>query len=152
MNEKKLIDLYPYRIFENITEFLVLKRASGKVYEGQWRMIGGKVKPGETYWQAALRELEEETNLKPMKFWTIPGVNQFYEHQTDTIHSIPAFAAQISPDDTIELDEEHNHYQWTDSENAAKLIQWPEQIRLIKLTNQLVNSNQILDDWLVTSS
>jgi len=118
-------------------------------YEGQWRMIGGKVQPGETYWEAALRELAEEAGLKPREFWAIPSVNQFYEHSSDTIHTIPAFAAQIQPNATIRLDAEHRDYQWIKPEEASTYIQWPEQIRLIKLTNQLIISNQILDDWRV---
>jgi dihydroneopterin triphosphate diphosphatase len=149
MAKKKLIDLYPYKIEGKNIEFLIFKRASGKIYEGQWRMVGGKARPGETYWQAALRELDEETGLKPLEFWTIPSVNQFYEHNSDTIHTIPAFAAQINPGAAIRLDDEHRDYQWIKPEEASKYIQWPEQIRLIKLTNHLIISNQILDDWRV---
>ncbi len=145
----KLIDLYPYRIADRNAEFLLFKRAEGKIYEGQWRMIGGKVKSGENYWEAALRELKEETGLQPEQFWTVPSVNQFYEHQSDTIHTIPAFAAEIDPAAIITLDDEHREFHWIKPEEVSNYIQWPEQIRLIKLTNQLINSNQILDDWRV---
>lgn len=147
MAEKKLIDLYPYRVVDGEASFLLFRRAKGKIYEGQWRMVGGKVKPGETSWQAALRELREETNLSPELFWTIPSINQFYEHSSDKIFSIPAFAAEINPDDTIQLDSEHNEFTWIKSEDASTYIQWPEQIRLIELTNNLITSNKILDDW-----
>lgn len=149
MAKKKLIDLYPYKIKGNNVEFLLLKRAAGKIYEGQWRMIGGKVKPGEKYWEAALRELTEETGLRPTAFWAVPSVNQFYEHRSDTIHTIPAFAAEIDPAAVITLDNEHREYQWIKAEEVSNYIQWPEQIRLIELTNQQIISNQILDDWRV---
>lgn len=149
MAKKKLIDLYPYRIKNNNVEFLLFKRSSGKIYEGQWRMIGGKVKPEETRWQAALRELKEETGLQPLHFWSVPSINQFYEHSSDTIHSIPAFAAEIDASAGISLDDEHSEYMWINPDNASDFIQWPEQIRLIKLTNQLINTNRILEDWRV---
>jgi dATP pyrophosphohydrolase len=149
MDEKKLIDLYPYRVVKGEVSFLLFRRAKGKIYEGQWRMIGGKVKPQETYWQAALRELKEETNLVPKNFWTIPSINKFYEYSSDTILSIPAFAAEIHPDETIRLDAEHTEFKWIQSEDASTYIQWPEQIRLIELTNRLITSNKILDDWRV---
>ncbi len=151
MSEKKLIDLYPYRMKGNTPEFLLLKRAKGHIYHGQWRMVGGKVKPGETYWEAALRELKEETSLTPVKFWTIPGVNQFYEQKTDMIHSIPAFAAELSVDEIPVLDEEHNDFGWFQMDDALEVIIWPEQKRLLSLTNKLLTADQILEDWIVST-
>lgn len=149
MADKKLIDLYPYRLKENRVEYLLLKRAENKIYGGQWRMIGGKVEEGESYWKAALRELYEETDLKPIKFWTIPSLNKFYEHQTDQILLIPAFAAQLDPSDSPVLDKEHSVAQWFDINQAVDAILWPEQRRLLKLLDNIITSNQILDDWLV---
>ena len=76
----RVVDVYPYRLDENhLPEFLLVRRAAGLVYAGQWRMIGGKVDAGETAWQAALRELREETGLTPTRFWSLPSVNHFYE-------------------------------------------------------------------------
>ncbi len=150
MPEKKLIDLYPYRFKQNKPEFLLLKRAKGHVYQGQWRMVGGKVKEGEAYWEAALRELKEETSLVPVKFWTVPGVNHFYEQKTDMVHSIPAFAAELNAIETPVLDDEHNDFGWFSLEKALEVIFWPEQKRLLALTNQLLTSGQILEDWIVS--
>jgi len=150
MSEKRLIDLYAYRKFGKTIEFLLFKRAKGKIYEGQWRMVGGKVKTAETYWEAALRELKEETGLEPVSFWTIPSVNQFYEPSTDKILTIPAFAAEIAKEQQIALDEEHTEFKWFTPEMALKKIAWPEQKRLIKLTSHLITTNRILDDWRVS--
>jgi dATP pyrophosphohydrolase len=149
MAEKKLIDLYVYRWSEAVPEYLLLKRAKDQKYSGQWRMVAGKVEKGETHWQAALRELDEETGLKPTQFWTIPSVNQFYEHKSDQILSIPAFAAEVSYDAEIELDSEHEQSAWFDIESATRNIYWPEQKRLLRLLDHILISNQILDDWLV---
>lgn len=150
MPKKRLIDLYAYRIVEEKPEFLLFKRAKGKIYQGQWRMTGGKVESGETYWQAALRELKEETGLTPVLFWTIPSVNTFYEHKSDTVHHIPAFAAQLQTDQIPDLDDEHTEYEWLTLEQAVKRISWPEQRRLLKLTDSIITQNEILDDWIVS--
>lgn len=152
MAKKKLIDLYPYRFNENEVEFLLLKRAEGEKYDGQWRMIGGKVEEREAYWEAALRELKEETGLKPATFWTIPSLNTFYEWNTDEVLLIPAFAAEISASASIILNKEHSSSKWFDIEEATELIFWPEQRRLLKLLHNIVTSNQILDDWLVSQN
>lgn len=151
MSAKKLIDLYPYLIEGDEIKFLLFKRAKGKIYEGQWRMVGGKVRPDEFFWQAALRELKEETGLTPEKFWTIPSTNSFYEASSDAIHHIPAFAAELSFDKEPILDDEHTSFEWVYLEEALKRIRWPEQKRLLKLTHSLLSTDQILEDWLVSA-
>lgn len=152
MAEKRLIDLYPYKLNGKKISYLLLKRASGRIYDGQWRMIGGKALSGESYWEAALRELKEETALKPQSMWTIPSVNSFYEHQTDSILSIPAFAAEIDETSPIILDSEHSEFAWFSLDEALDKIFWPEQRRLLTLAHTLLTSNQILEDWHVPIS
>ncbi|MEX0721302.1 MAG: NUDIX pyrophosphatase [Balneolaceae bacterium] len=148
---KKLIDVYPYRLRNGYPEFLILKRSTGKIYASQWRMIGGKVNVDEKIWEAALRELKEETGLKPDKFWVIPSVNQFYEAGTDTTHIIPAFAAELGLDSQITLDDEHSEFKWVNIEGIEPYIKWPEQRRLIRLAHEIITDQflEILPEWLI---
>jgi 8-oxo-dGTP pyrophosphatase MutT (NUDIX family) len=47
------------------TAFLLTRRAAQmRAHAGQWALPGGRCDPGETFEQAALRELEEELGLK----------------------------------------------------------------------------------------
>jgi len=143
---KKLIDVYIYRLNSGNLEFLLLLRSKKKIYANQWRMVGGKVEQGESYWEAALREVKEELGLIPDSFWVIPSVNSFYEAKSDQIHQIPAFAAEISNQE-ITLDTEHTEYRWVKVDEIEELIAWPEQKRLIRLTDQLLRNQQILPEW-----
>ncbi|MFN1833852.1 NUDIX pyrophosphatase [Balneola sp. MJW-20] len=146
---KKLIDVYPYRITENGVKFLVFLRSKKKIYADQWRMIGGKVDENESYWKAALRELNEETGLVPDHFWVVPSVNTFYEAASDMIHHIPAFAAQIPANEEIQLNEEHTSYKWISADEVQLYLRWPEQQRLIRLIQTILEdpSNRLLPEW-----
>lgn len=151
---KKLIDVYPYRMQDGQPHFLIFKRSSEKIYAGQWRMVGGKVEEGEQSWEAALRELKEETGLKPVKFWAIPSINQFYEAKTDAILSIPAFAAELDNDSDIQLDEEHSEFKWVSIDGIQPYISWPEQRRLMQLTYDILTDQflDILPEWIIEIS
>ncbi|MEX2601649.1 MAG: NUDIX domain-containing protein [Balneolaceae bacterium] len=145
--EKKLIDLYAYRMDGTTPRFLLLQRSGQKIYAGQWRMIGGKVKTGEMSWEAARRELLEETALHPVTFWTVPTLNHFYEASTDSVHLIPPFAAEIDPEQKIILNDEHTGFRWASLEEAESAVFWPEQVRILQLINRLLQTNKILEEW-----
>ena len=132
----RVVDVYPYRRRADGVEFLVLRRAAGRVYAGTWRVVGGKIEAGEAAWQAALRELAEETGRRPVHAWTVPSVNAFYEWQTDRLNLIPAFAAELAADPV--LDAEHDAFAWLPPAEAAARLAWPEQQRLLRLVADLL--------------
>lgn len=147
---KKLIDVYIYRINkENIPEFLFMKRAKNKMYPGQWRLVHGKVEEGEKYWEAAIREFREETQLKPIHFWAVPTINSFYEPQTDQIHHIPAFAIQVEPGHDPILNEEHTDFKWDSIRDIEHFMTWPEQKRLLRTVNDIVVNHIIQHEWVI---
>ncbi|MEM9663452.1 MAG: NUDIX pyrophosphatase [Bacteroidota bacterium] len=128
----RVVDVYPYRLdADGQPAFLLLRRSPEVAYSGQWRMVGGKMEPGETAWQAALRELHEETSLTPQHFWALPSYNGFYEWQHDRVNLIPAFAAQVTADPV--LDREHDAFAWYSVSEARQALHWPEQRRLLRL-------------------
>lgn len=132
----RVVDVYPYRKIDDSPEFLLLRRASDVLYAGQWRMVGGKIEQNETAWEAALREVQEETGRTPVRFWALPSLNTFYEWQADRINLIPAFAAAL-PDDPV-LDDEHTSFRWLPPSEAAEQLRWPEQQRLLRLADRLL--------------
>lgn len=58
-------------------EVLLLRRNGSLA--GEWCQIAGAIEAGETAWQAALREVEEETGLRPSRFYSADIYEQFYE-------------------------------------------------------------------------
>lgn len=144
----RAVDVYPYRRPPNGSpHFLLLRRAAGRLYAGQWRMVGGKIRPGEAAWQTALRELQEETGQRPARLWSVPSVNTFYEWQHDRINLIPAFAAELTTDPV--LDHEHDAFAWLTAEDAAGRLAWPEQQRLLRLVAALLDHSVLPPELLI---
>lgn len=108
----EIVDVYPFRRLPQRIEFLQLQRADGEVLGGTWQAVHGRIEPGERAWQAALRELAEETGLTPRRLWQVDAVNTFYEARSDCVHLCPCFAAETDPAATIRLCGEHRAWRW----------------------------------------
>jgi dATP pyrophosphohydrolase len=148
-NILKVIDVYPYKRDENAIKFLLCLRKMTKVYGGQWRMIGGKIKENELAWQAALREFDEETQMRPNLFWCVPTLNTYFDFKRNEIMQIPAFAIEVDVKSEPILNDEHSEYKWIEIDQLKSYPIWPEQERIIKLIHQLISRDQIVTDWLI---
>lgn len=111
------------------TEVLLLKRTQTLI--GEWCQVAGGIEPGEMAWQAALRELREETGLVPSDFYSADTCEQFYDADDDTIHIIPVFVAFISTEAEVQLNHEHSEYCWISFEQARALVSFGGQRRVL---------------------
>ena len=67
-------------VVEHLGRLLIGRRASDAPLAGLWEFPGGKVEPGETPQQAAVRECLEETGLDVEVGEPYPAVTHDYEH------------------------------------------------------------------------
>lgn len=112
------------------TRMLVAQRA-GAYLHGVWSYIAGHVEQGEHGWQAALRELREETALAPRSFWATSYCERFYAAASDTIEVVPAFVARVADDASVRLNSEHSAHRWVTLDEAADLLPFGSQRELI---------------------
>lgn len=136
-----LVEVHLFRIENNELQFLLLKRSAHKIYPRLWQMVSGHIKKGETAVQTALRELQEETGLKPFRLWVAPNVNSFYSHDDDSITMIPVFAVQVKNDKVI-ISDEHSEFKWVNSKEVKIFLAWEGQRRSVDIikeyfTNQM---------------
>ena len=135
----RVVDAYVYRKTENGLTFLILKRASTKLYEHLWQGVAGKIEAGETASQAAIRELDEETGLKPKHMFIADHISRFYETHDDRINLVPVFGIEVDSDD-VTLSEEHCDFKWVTLDEALEYLVWRGQKKGIQVINEMVLS------------
>ena len=131
-----MIEAHIFRKKKNGIEFLLLKRGEKEIYGGLWQMVTGKIRKGEKAYNAALREIKEETGLKPMRFWVTPNVNPFYSHENNYISLIPVFAAEVIENSKVILCKEHTKFKWLKPEETKKMLAWPGQRKSIDIITE----------------
>ena len=127
-----IVDVYPFRRIAGGVEFLQLRRAAGQRMAGTWQAVHGHIRPGEHVVAAALRELREETGLRPRALWQLQFVHSFYVAPEDAIRLCASLAAEIDPQAGVRLNEEHSDYRWLPADHALVQFLWPGQRRAIR--------------------
>lgn len=88
--------------------FLLLQNA------GRWDFPKGGVEKGESELQTAVREVEEETGLKDLKF--VPGfrkvIEYFYRRDGKNIHKQVVYLLARTDVEKVEISFEHQGYGW----------------------------------------
>ncbi len=118
--------VYAVRPARGGIEFLLLQRPADHRFANAWQTVGGHIEErrGETAWQAALRELDEETGLAVERWYRIDRPESFYNPDNDTIYFVPAFAALVAPDARPVLSDEHQAFRWQSASDAAAAVDW----------------------------
>lgn len=111
-------------------EVLLLRRTETLIRE--WCQIAGGIEPGETAWQAALRELREETTLVPKTFYSADICEQFYEADRDAITICPVFVAYVDQSASVQINHEHSAYQWVSLTDALEMVPFAGQRNVLR--------------------
>jgi 8-oxo-dGTP pyrophosphatase MutT (NUDIX family) len=100
--------------------FLVLHRSPDQ--GAYWHGVAGGVEEGETWAEAAARELLEETGLvAELRDLRAPYV--YHDVPPVTVHT---FVAEAPAGWEPVLDWEHDDYRWCTAAEAQALLYWPE--------------------------
>jgi dATP pyrophosphohydrolase len=102
------------------SEVLLLRRT--RSLAGEWCQIAGAIEAGETAWQAALREVNEETGLRPVALYSADICEQFYEADRNAISLLPVFVGFAHPGDDIRLNAEHDEFRWVAFDEALRMV------------------------------
>ena len=93
-------------------EYLLVRRC-GHYLRGTWQMISGGVQEGEKAYEAALREVHEETGIIPDRLYSADAVETFYMKSIDKITFVPVFVCFVDQKKEVLLsDSEHDAFEW----------------------------------------
>ena len=116
------------RRMEGVAEVVVIHRPK---YD-DWTLPKGKLAPGETFREAAVREIEEETGLRcrlhreldPVRYRDTSGRPKLVRYWLMTVLS--GSVAEREPDAEVDA------VRWVDLETAAQLLTYPRDRALLE--------------------
>lgn len=115
-------------------KILILKRSTeSKTNPGKWELPGGKVDQGESFDQALIREVYEETKLK-ISLEHVVGISEQNLHLIRAVHII--MSGKIIGGN-LTLSNEHEGYAWVFFENL-------EEYELADWLNDFVNNQKTI--------
>ena len=142
----RVIDAYVFNRKSKEIRFLLLKRAKTKIYEHLWQGVAGKIEVGETSWEAAIRELKEETGFEPVRIFVADHVSKFYEAHGDWVNMVPVFGIEVEDEEVI-LSDEHCEFKWVDFNTAHQTLIWSGQKDGIAAIFNMLNSDDDRIKW-----
>jgi len=135
----RVVDCYIFSQTGKDVHYLLLKRNKNRIYEHLWQGVAGKIEKDETAWQTAIRELKEETSLKPFRMFAADHISTFYESHQDRVNLVPVFGIEVK-DKKVILSEEHIDYEWLSFKDAYEKLPWNGQKKGLSIVNDMITS------------
>ena len=124
-------------------KYLILKR---KLHWKGWEFPKGGIEKGEKIKETLLREVKEETGLKPIniKKFNISGEYKYKKELPDRDSFIgqtySLYSAEIKKT-KIKIDKkEHSAYKWAKYDEALKKLTWPNQRKCLRVVNSSIKN------------
>ncbi len=134
-----IVEIVVLRFRGDRPEYLLLRRSpTDELYPGIWQIVTGTVTAGERATDAALREVDEETGLSPLRFWVVPRANVFYDRSADAMQLTPMFAMQVGAEDEPRLSGEHVESAWLTAGDAGRRLVWPGQRAGVRIVEECI--------------
>jgi 8-oxo-dGTP pyrophosphatase MutT (NUDIX family) len=126
-------------------EFLTLRRSlHQRVLPGIWQPVTGRKKPHESLFQAAIREVREETSLEPVRWWALEAPILYFDSSLDAVVALPIFAAEVGAKDSVRLSPEHDAFVFVQAGAAGRRFLWESQRRaLAAVTHDIVRGGRL---------
>lgn len=133
-----IVDAYVFRRVNARVQFLLLQRHEELPLGGTWQSIHAKIEPTESALEAAERAVRVSTGLTIVDAFSADYLNQFYDHETDTIILAPVFAFTVPAKVRIELGPEYTDSIWCEREEATARLLWTGQKWAVRHIDEVI--------------
>lgn len=109
---------------------------------GHWGFPRGIIEKGESFQDAAQREIEEEVGIKDIEF--TPGFKEwikfFYKHEGKNIMKIATFLLAETRSREVKLSFEHKDYKWLEYDGAHEKLTFKNSREILKKANEFLTN------------
>lgn len=141
----RTIQVHVAVVKDNEIRHLALKRSElCKTFPTMWQTITGTLELNENAFDAAKRELQEESGLITSNWFKLPFLGGFYDINRNTVESVPTFAVVFDDFRDILLSDEHTAYNWLKNSELEEFFPIPDHINgAIQLEKMIHNPDQL---------
>jgi len=125
MQHCEYVIVFIMRLSKTGPEFLLAERGAGKYMGQTWQLIAGGIEASESAWQAAIREVREETSLEVVELFRLTPVSTFYRSDVDMLCLGIPFCAIVNADAKVRLDDENRACAWHSRDELPRRLMWP---------------------------
>lgn len=111
-------------------QVLLLRR--NRTLVGEWCQVAGGIEDGENAWEAALREVKEETGLTCDRLYSADICEQFYEPDREAISILPVFVGFVAVDAEVVINHEHSDFRWVSFDVARSMVPFAGQRHVLR--------------------
>ncbi|KAF7634067.1 Nudix hydrolase domain-containing protein [Meloidogyne graminicola] len=130
-----------YRKKTTFVEYLLLQASYSPFH---WTPPKGHVDPGEDEWQAAIREVKEESGIDVNQNLTLikDFKHEMFYHVNSKLKKVTYWLAKSNDANlAVELSHEHKDFRWVSLSDALELAQHEEMKKLLREADVYIDKN-----------
>ena len=133
-----IVDAYVFRKVNARIQFLLLLRRPDLPLGNTWQSLHARIEPDETALAAAERAVTEATGLERVDAYSADYINQFYDHESDTIILAPVFAFTVPRAARVALGEDYCDSAWCERDEATARLPWSGQRWAVRHIDEVI--------------
>ena len=114
----------------------------GRSAQGTWGLPKGTPSEGESIEQTALREVAEETGIKPKLVAPLGSIQYYFVARNTRFHKVVHFyLMEAVGGDVSQHDHEYDLVEWFDLDDAVERLSYPNEVEMVRIARARLMGN-----------